>query len=155
MLVSRPQTFHRCQRVKSGMSSARTAPVIEWSPKYEVGIRFIDGQHRQMFDLVNRALEGVREEQDLGDLVAVLRDLVRLTEHHFGSEERLMAEHGAQADHHRGEHRDLLEGLRSFTERLDADTVGECSAFLRDWLLRHIESTDRPFAAFLRERGET
>lgn len=132
-----------------------SAPIIEWSQQYEVGIRFIDGQHRQMFDLVNRVLEGVHQGKDLEDLVAVLRDLVRLTEHHFHAEETRMAELGADADHHRGEHRDLIESLRRFTDRLDADTVGECSVFLRDWLLRHIESTDRPFAAFLRERGVT
>jgi hemerythrin len=126
---------------------------MEWSPQYEVGIRFMDGQHRQMLDLVNRVLEGAYQGKELEDLVAVLRDLVRLTEHHFHAEESRMAEFGADADEHRGEHRDLVESLRFFTDRLDADKVGKCSVFLRDWLLRHIESTDRKFAAFLRERG--
>ena len=126
---------------------------MEWSPQYEVGIRFMDGQHRQMLDLVNRVLEGAYQGKELEELVAVLRDLVRLTEHHFHAEESRMAELGADADDHRGEHRDLLESLRFFTDRLDADKVGKCSVFLRGWLLRHIESTDRKFAAFLRERG--
>jgi len=132
-----------------------SAPIIEWSPQYEVGIRFMDGQHRQMLDLVNRVVEGVHQGKDLEDLVSVLRDLVRLTEHHFHAEEMRMAELGADADEHRNEHRDLIESLRFFTDRLDADKVGMCSVFLRDWLLRHINSTDRPFAAFLRERGVT
>ena len=64
-----------------------------------------------------------------------------------------MAELGLDAEIHRNEHRDLVESLRFFTDRLDADKVGMCSIFLRDWLLRHIESTDRPFAALLRARG--
>lgn len=128
-------------------------PIIEWSPQFEVGIRFMDGQHRQMLDLVNRVLEAERQGKELEDLVAVLRDLVRLTEHHFHAEETRMAELGVDADTHRGEHRDLIESLRFFTDRLDADKAGMCSIFLRDWLLRHIESTDRPFAAVLRERG--
>lgn len=135
------------------MSATRGAPVIEWSPQYEVGIRFIDGQHRQMLDLVNRVLEGVHARLELEELIEILRDLVRLTEHHFATEEKQMAASGADADEHRAEHRRLLEDLRGFTDRLDADSAGECSVFLRDWLLRHIESTDRPFAAFLRERG--
>jgi len=130
-----------------------SAPIIEWNQQYEVGIRFMDGQHQQMFVLVNRVLEGVHQGKDLEDLVAVLRDLVRLTEHHFHAEETRMAELGADADEHRSEHRDLIESLRCFTDRLDADKAGKCSVFLRDWLLRHIESTDRPFAAFLREHG--
>jgi hemerythrin-like metal-binding protein len=132
-----------------------SAPIIEWSQQYEVGIRFMDGQHRQMLDLVNRAIEGIGQGRELHELVEVLRDLVRLTEHHFSLEEKLMAEHGANAEHHRGEHRSLVESLRRFTDQLDAETIGECSVFLRDWLLRHIESTDRPFAAYLRERGVT
>jgi len=127
--------------------------LIEWSPQFEVGIRFMDGQHRQMLDLVNRVLEAEQQGKELEDLVAVLRDLVRLTEHHFHAEETRMAELGVEAEIHRNEHRDLIESLRFFTDRLDADKVGMCSIFLRDWLLRHIESTDRPFAARLRARG--
>ena len=131
------------------------APIIEWSKQYEVGIRFMDGQHQQMLDLVNRVLEGAHQGKELEELVAVLRDLVRLTEHHFRAEEMRMVELGADAEQHRSEHRDLIESLRFFTDRLDADKVGMCSVFLRDWLLRHIESTDRPFAAFLRAHGVT
>jgi len=133
----------------------RDAPIIEWSPRYEVGIRFMDGQHRMMLDLVNRVLEGVQAQRELHDLIEILRDLVRVTEHHFAAEEMQMAAYAANADEHRAEHRRLVESLRGFTDRLDADSVGECSVFLREWLLRHIESTDRPFAAFLRERGMT
>ncbi|MBI1943020.1 MAG: hemerythrin family protein [Betaproteobacteria bacterium] len=135
------------------MSAERSAEVIEWSPQYEVGIRFIDGQHRQMLDLVNRVLEGVHARLELGELIEILRDLVRLTEHHFATEEKQMAASGADADAHRAEHRQLLESLRAFTDRLDAESAGNCSLFLRAWLLRHIETTDRQFAAFLRERG--
>ena len=131
------------------------AHLIEWSPRFEVGIRFMDGQHRQMLDLVNQVIEGEDQGMALEDLIAVLRDLVRLTEHHFRAEEMRMVELGADAEQHRSEHRDLIESLRFFTDRLDADKVGMCSVFLRDWLLRHIESTDRPFAAFLRAHGVT
>ncbi|HUN69949.1 MAG TPA: bacteriohemerythrin [Burkholderiales bacterium] len=131
------------------------AHIIEWSPHYEVGVRFMDGQHRQMLDLVNRVIEGADGGMALEDLVAILRDLVRVTEHHFHAEETRMAEFDADSEAHRSEHRDLIESLRFFTDRLDADKVGKCSVFLRDWLLRHIESTDRAFAAFLRERGVT
>ncbi len=126
---------------------------LEWSPQFEVGIRFMDGQHRQMLDLVNRVLDGVERGAGLGEPVEALRDLLRLTEHHFYAEETRMAEHDANADRHRAEHRELLGSLRGFTDRLDAGSAGPCSVFLRDWLLRHIESTDRPLAAFLRERG--
>jgi hemerythrin-like metal-binding protein len=131
------------------------APIIEWSERYAVGVRAIDGQHRQMLDLVNRVLGSLGPGRELYEALEVLRELLRATEHHFATEERLMDENGMEAARHRAEHRRLLEALARFTDQLDAETVGNCSAFLRDWLLHHIEEVDRPFAAALRERGAT
>ena len=34
--------------------------MIAWDPSYEVGIAAIDGQHREMVDIANRLLEGLR-----------------------------------------------------------------------------------------------
>jgi hemerythrin-like metal-binding protein len=137
------------------VTEAFPAPVVEWSERYAVGIRVIDGQHRQMLDLVNRVLGSLGPGRELYEALDALRDLLRATEHHFVTEERLMDESGMAAERHRAEHRRLIESLRSFTDRLNAETVGECSAFLRDWLLHHIEEVDRPFAASLRAHGTT
>lgn len=128
-------------------------PQIAWRDRYAVGIQAIDGQHREMLELVNRVLAGVRAGRDLEDSVEVLRELVRCTEHHFATEERLMDETGAKATRHRAEHRRLLEGLQQYTDRLDAGTLEKAPRFLRQWLLKHIEAVDRPFAALLRKRG--
>jgi PAS domain S-box-containing protein len=86
--------------------------------------------------------------------VRVQWQLVRYTEHHFATEERLMDEVGATAERHRGEHRHLLEGLMRFTVKLDTTSVSESSHFLQDWLFRHIDEVDRPFGALLRSRGQ-
>ena len=93
------------------------APIIEWSKQYEVGIRFMDGQHQQMLDLVNQVLEGAHQGKELDELVAVLRDLVRLTEHHFHAEETRMVELGADAEHHRR----LVDGRRNLQRFADVD----------------------------------
>jgi hemerythrin len=135
---------------------AQAAPLgpVRWSTRYEVGIEVIDGQHRHLLDLINRLQDALGCGTDLGDLVASLKELVRYTEHHFATEERLMDEVGASAERHRGEHQRLLEGLMRFTARLDATSVSESSHFLQDWLFRHIDEVDRPFGALLRTRGQ-
>lgn len=135
------------------MSALAREPAIAWSVRYAVGIEVIDGQHRQMLELVNRVLEGLRAGREPDELIEVLRELVRCTEHHFATEERLMDELGAKATRHRAEHRRLLESLRRFTDQLDAKALASGPRFLRQWLLKHIEAIDRPFAAFLRKRG--
>jgi hemerythrin-like metal-binding protein len=133
--------------------NAARAPAIAWSRRFAVGIKAIDGQHREMLQLVNKVLAGRSAGRDPLELVEVLRELVRCTEHHFATEERMMDEIGAKAARHRAEHRKLLESLERYTDRLDDRTLADAPAFLRRWLLEHIEAVDRPFAALLRKRG--
>jgi hemerythrin-like metal-binding protein len=137
------------------MSGTSSAPVIEWSERYEVGVAAIDGQHREMLEIVNRLLEGLHAGRDLDELVETLRELVRCTEHNIATEERLMQEHGLATGHHRDEHRRLLESIRHFNLRLDPGGLAESARWLREWLLGHIDEDDRPFAELLRTRGVT
>jgi methyl-accepting chemotaxis protein/hemerythrin len=135
------------------VNAAARAPAIAWSRRFAVGIGVIDGQHREMLQLVNKVLAGKRAGRETEALVEVLRELVRCTKHHFATEERLMDEVGAKAARHRAEHRKLLQNLERYTDRLDDDTLAAAPAFLRKWLLEHIEAVDRPFAALLRKHG--
>ena len=129
--------------------------MIKWSEHYEVGVAVIDGQHREMFDITNRLLVGLRDGRDAGELVETLRELVRCTEHNVATEERLMQEHGLALGHHHDEHQRLLEAIRRFDLPLDAGGLRSSARFLREWLLGHIDENDRPFAEQLRSRGVT
>ncbi|MGA7985831.1 MAG: bacteriohemerythrin [Burkholderiales bacterium] len=133
---------------------AGTPPVrVQWGPRYEVGVEVIDGQHRHLLELIDRLQDALSAGSELEQLIESLRQLVRYTEHHFATEERLMDEAGATAERHRGEHQRLLEALMRFTVKLDTTSVSESSHFLQDWLFRHIDDIDRPFGALLRSRG--
>lgn len=127
--------------------------MIEWSEHYEVGVAVIDGQHREMLEIANRLLEGLRDGRAAGELVETLRELVRCTEHNIATEERLMQEHGLAPAHHAEEHRRLLEAIRHFDLRLDPGGLADSASWLREWLLGHIDEDDRPFAELLRSRG--
>jgi hemerythrin-like metal-binding protein len=127
--------------------------MIQWSERYEVGIAAIDGQHREMVDIANRLLAGLRAGRDRDELVETLRELVRATEHNIVTEERLMQEHGLAPAHHAEEHQRLLEAIRHFDLRLDPGGLAESARFLHEWLLGHIDEDDRPFAEQLRSRG--
>ena len=127
--------------------------MIQWSERYEVGIAVIDGQHREMLDLVNRLFAGLQAGRDRDELVEMLLELVRATEHNIATEERLMQEHGLAPAHHAEEHQRLLEAIRHFDLRLDPGGLAESTRFLHEWLLGHIDEDDRPFAEQLRSRG--
>ena len=129
--------------------------MIQWSERYEVGIAAIDGQHREMVDIANRLLAGLRAGRERDELVETLRELVRAAEHNIATEERLMQEHGLAPAHHAEEHQRLLEAIRQFDLRLDPGGLAESTRFLHEWLLGHIDEDDRPFAEQLRSRGLT
>jgi hemerythrin-like metal-binding protein len=127
--------------------------MIQWSERYEVGIAAIDGQHREMVDIANRLLAGLRAGRERDELVETLRELVRAAEHNIATEERLMQEHGLAPAHHAEEHQRLLEAIRHFDLRLDPGGLADAARFLHEWLLGHIDEDDRPFAEQLRSRG--
>jgi len=129
--------------------------MIQWSERYEVGIAAIDGQHREMVDIANRLLAGLRAGRERDELVETLRELVRAAEHNIATEERLMQEHGLAPAHHAEEHQRLLEAIRHFDLRLDPGGLADAARFLHEWLLGHIDEDDRPFAEQLRSRGLT
>ncbi len=126
---------------------------VRWSPRYEVGVEVVDGQHRHLLELINCLGDSLRSGRDFDQLVDALKELVRYTEHHFATEERLMYELGAHGERHRAEHRRLLDSLMQYTLRLDTEGVSQSSRFLQEWLFHHIDEVDRPFAAFLRNHG--
>jgi len=127
--------------------------MIDWHERYEVGIAVIDGQHREMLELVNRLLAGLHTGREHEELVETLRELVRATEHNIATEERLMQEHGLSPLHHADAHTRLLEAIRRFDLRLDPQGLAASASWLREWLLGHIDEDDRPFAEQLRARG--
>jgi hemerythrin-like metal-binding protein len=128
-------------------------PFLEWEDRYAVGVAVIDGQHREMLDLVNQLFAGIQSGRDREELVETLRELVRATEHNFATEERLMQEHGLALGHHQEEHRRALQAIQRFDVPLDASGLGATGRFLREWLLGHIDEDDRPFAEQLRSHG--
>jgi hemerythrin len=127
--------------------------MIEWHERYGVGVAVIDGQHREMLELVERLLQGLRDGREREDLVETLRELVRATEHNIATEERLMQEYGLSPLHHADAHTRLLEAIRRFDLRLDPQGIAASASWLREWLLGHIDEDDRPLAEQLRARG--
>jgi hemerythrin len=127
--------------------------MIEWHERYGVGVAVIDGQHREMLELVERLLQGLRDGHEREDLVETLRELVRATEHNIATEERLMQEYGLSPLHHADAHTRLLEAIRRFDLRLDPQGIAASASWLREWLLGHIDEDDRPLAEQLRARG--
>jgi hemerythrin len=122
-----------------------------------VGVKDIDDQHQKLIALVNQINDAMSAGQGKAALAPVLNELVRYTQYHFGTEERLMAQHKyALTVEHKGEHQKFIADVSAFKAKFDSGNAmisTEIMNFLRDWLSKHILQTDKKFARALQAAG--
>jgi hemerythrin-like metal-binding protein len=126
-------------------------PLFTWNPAYLIGIPEVDADHFRLFSLaddVHVALARMAPGRDIQDALAALIDHTRA---HFAREEDYMARTGyPELKEHRAEHERLIGGALQIQR--DFITHGrtltpEILRSLRDWLVGHIDHSDRKIAA--------
>ena len=116
---------------------------IVWSQRYELGVPFIDADHRVLVGLLNRVDAAAREGATDAEIGGILAALLDYTRYHFAREERAQAA-AAYPDlkEHKAQHRRLTERVRKgylgFLKAPEDVEVGDLLDFLTDWLLDHI-----------------
>ncbi len=130
---------------------------VEWDDRYSVGIDSIDQQHKRLIDLINQLKTAVDYSTDEQFERQTLDALVDYTRTHFRYEEELMEKHGyPDFERHKAEHRKMIETVEKVLEDYegDPDTAMENALrFLKQWLLNHINGTDKQYSEFLIAKG--
>lgn len=121
--------------------------MLAWSADLDVGNPMIDSDHRRLVGLVNQLAEALAAGEAAAELGTILDNLVTFTMAHFAREERLMQRIGypdlaAHKSQHDGLLSDLAKLQRSF-HRGEIALSERSSAFLCEWLLRHIHTCDK------------
>jgi hemerythrin len=129
---------------------------ITWDRNLETGNGEIDGQHRELFDRIDKLLAASREQrsrQEVGQMLTFLGDYVV---EHFAAEERMMVLAGyPELEAHRAEHARFVQEFgilyREFTSE------GPTTLFIirvgnrvTGWLREHIYRTDRSLVEWLK-----
>ena len=127
-----------------------------WKPRYELGIPFIDEQHKRIFFLLNQLQQATDGSRERAEVEALLAGLMRQTSEHFHTEETLMVQMGFDGlEAHRVQHARLMDGLYGLEARFrDGDTSMALlvTTFLGSWLRHHIQEGDRAYADVLARR---
>ena len=83
--------------------------------------------------------------------------VVDYTKYHFQREEELMAKHDYPLlEAHKAEHERMIAkvgGYISSYEKTGHKALEDLGDFLKDWLVNHINGTDKAYGPFLNERG--
>jgi hemerythrin-like metal-binding protein len=131
--------------------------MFEWNNDYSVGIGSIDAQHQNLFRIVGELYAAMSAGQGKTVLAKTLDRLVQYTASHFAHEERLMAVHGyPDLAAHKAQHDALKTKVLQFQADFEREHVAmttQLFQFLNDWLVVHIQGTDRKYVPFLIEKA--
>ncbi|MEI7451714.1 MAG: bacteriohemerythrin [Candidatus Falkowbacteria bacterium] len=130
--------------------------LIKWDEFNSVNVKEIDGQHKILVSVINR-LDDARVRNDLEDIKNLFTELLDYADFHFATEEKYFAKFKYPAtESHEAEHAVYREKIGAFNERYKtegAEVIPEILAFLRDWWIMHINTSDANYTDFFNENG--
>lgn len=134
-------------------ASARSASLqaVVWSERFATRHAGIDGQHRMLFKLLERASAGLGQPQRSNYRQIVL-DLFKYIVEHFAYEHDLMrASAYPDRARHDADHQRLIAQALAFKDRILAgqNAEHEFAGFLTGWVEQHIGSKDAGLARHL------
>jgi hemerythrin-like metal-binding protein len=130
-----------------------------WSKgEYSIGLNVFDLEHERLAALISSVHEAVLVDRDRAKAGRLLEHLIEQTRAHFNHEERSMADvefPGLQA--HVEEHERLLTDLRGLLRQFQSGTLSAMALpkFLKEWLVPHIQDSDRLYAPVVKRFGNT
>lgn len=131
--------------------------LLVWNDIFSVGVLEIDQQHKKLIEITNRLNDAMTSDRDHQALAGILADLLVYTQTHFAYEERLMEQHRyANREQHLLEHHKLVQIVVDFQNQFargEVDLTTDLMALLRDWLSKHIMSSDKSLGKALNLRG--
>lgn len=133
------------------------APFFEWSnPEHSTGVSMFDQEHRQLAAMISQVHAALVQERDRAKARQLMERLIHETRAHFVHEETVMAEASVpDLEAHGAEHAALLQEAHDLLRQFHAGSISALALpiFLKNWLIRHIQGTDRKYAPVLRRHG--
>lgn len=132
--------------------------LIEWNDGMSVGVELIDEQHRNLLAILNELNAAVEEGQGREKLGAIIERMIQYTRVHLKHEEDLFVRTGyPDAAAHGAQHDTMISTALSaqakFRWGTKPELANEILDFLQDWLVHHIQGTDKLYTAHLHEHG--
>jgi hemerythrin len=143
------------QKTSETKGAQRKISRLKWTKDLSVGNEGIDAQHRNMFDLINRAASLQASGGPFGEIAELIREMLRYSDEHFKTEDDLMID----SDYplfgtHRREHLKYMETLGGFAAGLQEERqnlIEEVVDFLMVWWRQHIAEADLRYARWIRK----
>ncbi len=130
---------------------------IEWNDDYSVKVKLLDEQHQYLIKILNKLHEAMKKGNSKTVLSNTLDQLIQYSVEHFNSEEQLLDQYNyPQANTHKDEHKKFVNEVQKFKQGFDSGKMFvsiELMDFLKNWLIKHIQGTDKQYSSFLNLKG--
>ena len=130
---------------------------LAWKDEYSVGLDSIDQQHRKLINLINQLTTAIEYSTGEEFEREALSELVDYTKTHFTYEEGLMEDNGyPHFEAHKAQHRAMIAEVEAVLAEYEKDqdtAMRHAVDFLKDWLIHHINGTDKKYSSFLIGKG--
>jgi hemerythrin len=132
-------------------------PLIQWDNIFSVHIKEIDEQHKKLVHLINSLYDAMKAGQGKDVLHHILAELIDYTKNHFSKEEKMMSQYAYPAAAlHKIEHDKFTKKVMTMQKDLEQGNAVlsmDVLQFLKDWLLQHIQKTDKQYSPYLNNKG--
>ena len=130
---------------------------MSWTTNLSVNVEEIDLQHQKLVSFIDELNFTMRKRKAKEVLSDILAGLFEYTQKHFSTEEKYFDKFGyPKASSHKEEHKKFLQKALEFKKEFDEgnELVSiPLLFFLRDWLVRHINNSDKKYSAFFNANG--
>jgi hemerythrin len=130
---------------------------FEWKQEYSVGVAKLDDEHKELVRLLNSLYEAFKQGKGRDALGLIIAKLIKYTQTHFSSEESIMMLNGYPGlELHRDKHRKMAAKVQRIHQKFQRGEIRnpiEISNFLKDWLQKHIQGTDKLYGPYLNKKG--
>jgi hemerythrin-like metal-binding protein len=130
--------------------------LINWSRSYSVGVSQMDSEHQRLIDIINNLYAAMRSGRSKDAIGSILDELLDYTKTHFAHEERLMQQCQYEGfDAQKRAHEALIAQVVEVQKKYHAGTAlgQEVMTFLKNWLINHIQGTDKKYGPVMNKKG--
>ena len=134
-----------------------------WQENYKVGVKEIDKQHKELFEILNKLIRVVRDDDEDEEvkrekMIDTLEFMNKYVNKHFSEEERLQAEYDyPDLEEHQEIHRKFEAEIEEFQDEFrkndySQEFAKEFSGRLLTWLINHVADTDQKIGEYIKKK---
>ena len=131
--------------------------MIKWDSKYSVNVSMIDEEHKKFIDIINKAADIQKYDNNSRAITEILIEMTTYAQEHFRTEETYMLNFEYyDYKSHIDEHNNFSKKISNYCSKLmnrDLEVIDRVLEDLKQYLVNHIQVTDKKYADCFNENG--